>query len=297
MKRILFSILSIVLFSTSALAQNQTISFEENEGYTLGTVIDQNQWSQYGYLFNNFANVVNEGASVGERAVKVDANYEQEENWGGLVYPLNTMNKFIISADVKFDGDMGSDYDMLSLYSEIDDEFEYVSGFYFVYTGETSFGNETSSVSPFEWTPNTWYNLKSDVDFDTRQVKLFVNNALVNTFSIPSEIQTISEVDFEFDNYETGYTLDNVQIVDLSNLGLTKQPNSQLHIYPNPTSDWLTIESKNQIQSIKILDFTGKLISTIEGKSRINVENLNQGIYFIQTTTDKGSETKKFIKK
>lgn len=297
MKKFLFSILSITLLSSSALAQNQTISFEANEGYTLGPVLEQNQWSSFGYLFENFANVVNNEASVGERAVKVDANYEQEENWGGLVYPLQPMNKFIISADVKFDAEMGSDYDMLSLYSEIGDEFGYVSGFYFQYTGATSFGNETSTVSPFQWAANTWYNLKSDVNFETRQIMLYVDNNLVHTVSIPDEIDSITEVDFEFDNYETGYRLDNVQIVDLSNLGIDDSSSIDFSVYPNPTTDNIKVNSKDEIKSLEVLDFIGQSLLINHGSTSINVEQLPNGIYILKISTDKNSKIQKFIKK
>ncbi|RLZ09280.1 T9SS type A sorting domain-containing protein [Faecalibacter macacae] len=299
MKKFLLPILLSGFLSISANAQNQdqTISFETSEGYNLGNLLGQQNWGHYGYLFDNYANVIDSDASVGSQAVKVNANEDEQENWGGLIYELPSLQKFIISADVKFDGDMGSDYDMLSLYNFNGDDYEYLSGFYFVYTGETSFGSETNTTSPFDWTPNTWYNLKSDVDFSQRQIKLYVNNTLVNTVAIPQEINSINEVDFEFDNYETGFTLDNFQIIDLVNLGLNDINSASVHIYPNPTTDVLNIKSDYNIKSLEVLDLTSKTILVTKNSNQIDVKNLNKGIYLLKIESEKGTSIQKFIKK
>lgn len=295
MKKFLLPVL--LLGSISLSAQNQTISFETNEGYELGSVLGQNSWEAYGYIYDEYANVINHSASVGTQAVEVETNDEVQGNWGGLIYELPQSNKFIISADIKLTGDFGSDYDLLSLYSIIGGEYEYISGFYFVYDGETSFGSETNSTSPIVWEADTWYNLKSDVDFTTREIKLYVNNSLVNTIAIPAGINAIDETNFEFDNYGTGYIVDNIQFSDLTNLGLSDFTSTTITIFPNPTTDILNITGNEKVKSLEILDFTGKSVTLVNDTKKINVQSLPQGIYLLKITTDKGTETKKFIKK
>lgn len=157
MKKTLLSILCVALFSIvgNAQSQNTIISFEENEGYTLGNLLGQNDWSAYGYIIDDYAKVINHSASVGIQAVEVESNEDFQGNWGGLIYNLPQSNQFIVSADVKLSGDYGSDYDLLSLYSFMNGEYEYISGFYFVYDGETSFGSEVNATSPFYWEADT----------------------------------------------------------------------------------------------------------------------------------------------
>ena len=298
MKKTLLSILSLALFSITSNAQTQnTISFEASEGYQLGNLLGQNNWTAYGYIDDNYANVVNHSASVGTQAVEVISNVDYEGEWGGLIYNLPQSSKFIVSADVKFTGEFGSDYDLLSLYSFVDDDYEYLSGFYFYYDGETSFGNETNATSPFYWEANTWYNLKSDIDFTTREIKLYVNNQLVNTIDIPSNITSIEETNFEFDNFRTGFILDNLQISDLSNLGVADHSSTELSIYPNPTSDIINVKSSQEINSLEILDFTGKSVLIKKKSNTIDVQQLPKGIYLLKVTTDQKSTVQKFIKK
>ena len=72
-------------------------------------------------------------------------------------------------------------------------------------------------------------------------------------------------------------------------------------IYPNPSS--LTIEIQgieqfNNSLAISILDSKGKLVNDYSGISNsIDVSNLEHGIYFIQIETEKGTTTKRFIKR
>ena len=299
MKKTLLSILSVALFSitSNAQTQNTVISFEENEGYQLGSLLGQNDWTAYGYIEDEYANVVNYSASVGTQAVEVEPNEEYEGNWGGLIYELPQANKFIVSADVKLTDDFGSDYDLLSLYSFIDGQYEYISGFYFVYDGETSFGSEANATSPFYWEANTWYNLKSDIDLTRHEIKLYVNNALVNTIEIPADIDRIDETNFEFDNFRTGFILDNIQISNLSNLGVADHSTSNFTIFPNPTTDYININTTENVKSVDILDFSGKSILANQNAKQIDVQHLSKGIYLLKVTTDKGTTIEKFIKK
>lgn len=298
MKKTLLSILSVALFSIvgNAQSQNTIISFEENEGYTLGNLLGQNDWSAYGYIIDDYAKVINHSASVGIQAVEVESNEDFQGNWGGLIYNLPQSNQFIVSADVKLSGDYGSDYDLLSLYSFMNGEYEYISGFYFVYDGETSFGSEVNATSPFYWEADTWYNLKSDINFTTREIKLYVNNSLVNTLQIPAGINSIDETNFEFDNYGTGFILDNLQVSNLSNLGVADYSSSNFTVFPNPTTDFINVNTSEKIQTVEILDFTGQSIATHKGLKQIDVQHLNKGIYLLKVTTDKRSTIEKFIK-
>lgn len=70
-------------------------------------------------------------------------------------------------------------------------------------------------------------------------------------------------------------------------------------VYPNPTSDELTISSIENIIQISLFQLDGKLVeSEIEVglHFKMNLSNLKTGTYFIELTTDKGSIRKKINK-
>jgi hypothetical protein len=73
--------------------------------------------------------------------------------------------------------------------------------------------------------------------------------------------------------------------------------NNGTEIYPNPTSSQLIIDTELDINKIKIIDITGKIIMiTKENINTINLVDLSDGIYFIQLITENRTITKKFVK-
>ena len=68
-----------------------------------------------------------------------------------------------------------------------------------------------------------------------------------------------------------------------------------LKVYPNPTSNYVTIESKNIIISIEIVDLSGALVQT-ETQNSFSIEQLTNGVYLMNIKTDSGTVTKRLIK-
>lgn len=86
-----------------------------------------------------------------------------------------------------------------------------------------------------------------------------------------------------------------------NNLSTADNSFGNLHLFPNPVKDILTINLANQsFNSYKIYNLTGQIVLnyTQNNQNQINVSTLENGIYFIKITTDNGkSITKKVIKK
>ena len=123
-----------------------------------------------------------------------------------------------------------------------------------------------------------------------------VNEGDLITFT--TSINTTSIDDTPIDNT---FTLNQVA----SNIILLSKPSNSIDkyfiLYPNPTSNYLNIETKDTIEkkSIKVYNITGQLllnISKAENISSIDVTNLKTGNYFIVIQTDKGIYKSKFIK-
>ena len=107
-----------------------------------------------------------------------------------------------------------------------------------------------------------------------------------------------------YDNWSV--TLDGVQqyptyyFSDKCTLSIEKFVNENFKIYPNPTSDYVSIEQKITegvtLQSVQILDSSGKWIRSVkENFNHIDVSNLSKGMYLFVIQTDKGNKTEKII--
>lgn len=82
-----------------------------------------------------------------------------------------------------------------------------------------------------------------------------------------------------------------------STLGINSNALSIITLYPNPTSDFLSIKSAQKISKVEIYDVSGKLIRSANLKDeKINVQNLLNGNYLIKLYTENGVVTSKFIK-
>jgi len=93
---------------------------------------------------------------------------------------------------------------------------------------------------------------------------------IFDTFSITSGILGIKE-DLIFDN--------------------------KISLYPNPTSDILNVKTNSKINSVSVVDVTGKKVNVKLDGNKIDVKTLPAGTYLINVETKDGISTEKFIKK
>ena len=86
-----------------------------------------------------------------------------------------------------------------------------------------------------------------------------------------------------------------------SALGSASFDGKNIKIYPNPTSDYLSISNLENINvsSIKIIDASGKTIKFITSNfSKVDVSNLSEGLYILSIETQDGKKfAENFIKK
>jgi len=74
---------------------------------------------------------------------------------------------------------------------------------------------------------------------------------------------------------------------------------SQIEIFPNPTTTTFTITSSDKIESIKVYNIIGELLFTEtpnNTQSTINISQFSKGIYFAEIKTEKGIVRKKVVK-
>ena len=74
--------------------------------------------------------------------------------------------------------------------------------------------------------------------------------------------------------------------------------NDAIKMYPNPVQNYLSIQSNLPITGVQVYSLLGELIKDVPGNfSRIDLRNLNSGIYMIKIHSDQYAVTKKLIKK
>jgi hypothetical protein len=95
----------------------------------------------------------------------------------------------------------------------------------------------------------------------------------------------------------------------IDNIGFYIEPNTvkdnsqaAVKVFPNPSHDYLTINSKNLIESVYIYDLAGKSIKSVEGISdvtaKLEISNLTSGLYIAKIKDNQGNtESKKILVK
>jgi len=103
-------------------------------------------------------------------------------------------------------------------------------------------------------------------------------------------------------SYPTGISADAVAVDYRAPVGIQTRESDDFSIYPNPTSDFLIIESidHNPIQEIFISDLTGKIVyqnqTNTVSRVQLTCKDLPKGFYFLTIKTGQGIFNSKFIK-
>ena len=306
MNKNFYYILSLVAMQTAAFGQ-ENFSFEENEGYALGTINNQNEWEvtetrSSGYLNNQI--ITAEKASAGERSFKngnqVDFDFQYLPMFGAskeFETPYDYQN-FTISYDVFVSQRNGSDFEF-NLYGIIDDEFVPVAGIgmenrgYIYITANTDYDFVYADAGE-GWPINAWNNIKIEVTAD--EVKYYLNNNLIYTIDNFTETE-IKGITLLHNNYGGDAYYDNFKINEAS-MNTSDIKNGNIAVYPNPVKNHLFVDTKDQITKIEIYNVLGQLEQSSSNLKEVNTSNFKSGNYVAKITLSTGKTiTKKFIKK
>ncbi|MFL9833239.1 T9SS type A sorting domain-containing protein [Chryseobacterium terrae] len=300
----IFTLMAILLLGVFYFkAQIQKISFEASEGYVTGNLGGQQGWAVWGGLPAANAQVVNSNPTDGTRSFNMLSN--------GLIQSLCGIEKNIsslvtstdveISFDYNFSGLNSSSYE-IAIYNNalISD---YTASFQIDYlTGVLSYRTDSGLVDGPVLVANQWYNLKVIVKQSDDTLQYFLNGVQIYSGALGVN-RNIQVIDFVYDDYGTGFSVDNIQINNLSVLSTNEaEKKEKIKIYPNPVTDELIIYANEKIQSVSIFDSKGSLIkifdeNSISNGKRINVSDLTSGIYFVKIKDYDSEFLKKIVKK
>ena len=292
-----FYIFAAAFISSLGFAQQST-SFEAAEGFTLGTIHNQNGWvvteGSDGFVTNQI--ITDETASEGNFSFKNANEPGFGDQWFPIFGAVKTFetpanhNNFTISYDVKATEKLGADFEF-TLYA-IDDQEEFVPiagigienrGFIYMIK-DIDYGFEYATS---EWEINQWINIKIEVT--ATDIKYYVDNILQGTFANSTSLDILG-FNMLHNNYGGDAYYDNIQITTgpLNTADFTKQ---SLTLYPNPATNLVSINSESDIINVEIFTVNGqKVLETIQS-SNIDISGLSQGLYLLTATDISGNKT------
>jgi len=126
-----------------------------------------------------------------------------------------------------------------------------------------------------------------------------LNETAIDSFTLNG--QTYTQTGSYTQNLTNSYGCDSIITLNLSLTfsGLNEFGFENIKIYPNPTSNFLTIEGiqNNEFNKVVIRNSQGKIINEIKTlDQKINISSLKNGIYFLEIHHKKGVTTIKGVK-
>jgi hypothetical protein len=294
----------------SFFTANAQISFEAEEGFTLGNINGQQGWSLYNAATPETAAVVtNTVALDGTNSLQLVSTNSQPESYIGIVGPLADSAQLPAAYDINFsvytdgvDAEGGSD-GLFWGYNLGEEDAPAAYLVYFNYTGEILFGDGIDEedlvtlsdvTSTFE--ANTWYDVK--VSFTDTTVSYYIDGELiVSADLIGGNKANISS--FIYDDWGTSYFVDSYSF-SLPTAGVNENALANLSVYPNPANDVVNVTVDALVSNVAIVDLNGRTVKSVKfdgvAQASVNVSDLASGVYMMTISSDKGITTKKIVK-
>jgi hypothetical protein len=98
--------------------------------------------------------------------------------------------------------------------------------------------------------------------------------------------------------FSAGNCSDTSDCVVIDYIGINEIASNVVSIYPNPTSDNVTISMKEASALVEILDGNGKLIrsTVIENGKEVDLSGLGMGVYVFRITTETNTTIHRVVK-
>jgi hypothetical protein len=142
---------------------------------------------------------------------------------------------------------------------------------------------------------------------DTTEMVVYASTGISTT--IPATFNVIG-IGRQFDagggtpvRYTRFYQIGPRKPLDISPVGIEEVYSGVLAVYPNPANNALniTLEANTQTESVKVFDFTGRLVMEQAVNSgataiKMDISSLSNGMYVVQVATVKGISSHKVVK-
>ena len=164
-------------------------------------------------------------------------------------------------------------------------------------TDDVYYGSVTSNTNN-NTCDDTFYGFSTDLlDMDENYMSYATNTWMFSNDQTTAMLNTLSAVTWQGGRLELKNSTVSVNCTGAIGTGLNYYQLENLDIYPNPTLGKLNIASADKINSLSITNIIGKeILFTIDfsGKT-IDLSFIENGVYFINISTDKGTHIEKII--
>lgn len=179
----------------------------------------------------------------------------------------------------------GTYYDTISTVTSCDTVIQYdivISG-----AVDDSVYRQGGRITSFDtWANHQWVRCDSNYAPIVGETASFINTTLTGDYAV---IVT------------RGTCVDTSDCININPASISENAlNNSFEVFPNPTSNYLAIKNLENlaITGMTIIDVSGKIIldETNNSNNTVNVEGLENGVYFLQVKTASGIANMKFIK-
>jgi|JI10StandDraft_1071094.scaffolds.fasta_scaffold247753_2 hypothetical protein len=149
--------------------------------------------------------------------------------------------------------------------------------------------NDSTSPGTFQWT-------KNDIVVGTNS-STYIDASLATGDIVKCTLSAASDSFCVLDGTQTSNPI--VFTVGVLNTNESDFNEESVGVYPNPTQNFLTIQSLSTIHCIEIFDLNGRILQTYTQNSHVvnlNTEDFPAGMYFLNVTTEVGINRQKIIK-
>jgi len=307
-------LLSLFAFGAILSASAQTVLFEDNfDSYTVGTgVVAQNvSWAYWSTGTASDATVSSDFASSGTNSANISGTATD------LVLPIGPFNtgKYDIKFKMYLPAGAGGYFNALHTWSGSSTAYEWAGDIFFDGAGVATW--TTGSVAGGSVTVGTdvWFDVQVTADLDNDLGRVYFNGVVANEWqwSLNNADGTAgANALAAFDFYGTNtagtagnYYIDDVQVIESTGVSIKPvvEKITKVSVYPNPANSNFNIEIPEGFVGgeLSIIDLTGKIVIkervTQSNTKRIDISNLNDGIYLIRMANGSAHFTDRLIKK
>lgn len=303
----------ILIAFTQVIFAQDLISFESSEGFTTGNIDGQQGWTTT-YTGTGTVNISGQTISTeqsvgGTRSLKLikETAYGTQQNpvigaFKTLSYPI-TYTDFTLSFDIRLTEQTTSSSDFeFQTVGDGPDGGIYVIRLKFAFNGTIQAAQTTGTGSSFAtttgtWNTNTWYRVR--IEGSPNGIEYFINDTSIYSGNFFSNYN-FDEIRFTHDNWGGNGFIDRIAINNEAELSVNEPiavSGKLFKVFPNPTTDYLLVDTAEAIEAITIYNLEGRQLEVPVDFNRVDVGNLSAGTYMIQVTNSQGTQTEKFIKK
>lgn len=300
-------------FILSVLGVNaQAISFEASEGYVLGNINGQNNWTVNVDADGDFMQnqvISDEVASVGDYSLKIVQEPEYPGNFDPIIGAYYNYEQALSTEEASFSADVyissEQNFSGLSfLFGLVDkDQERYRTYVNFAYDGAMQALVQSEVPGRIEridlgttWETNTWHNIK--IETAGTVVTYYFDNEAIHIGELAST-GIIDQVRFVHDNYEGAVYIDNF-ITNDEELSTDNFEVQKISHFYDRNLQILNLKSQDaNFIAITAFNVLGQQVlnQRLAGQSEtLNMSGLVDGVYLVKVNFDGGSKVIKVLK-